>query len=185
MTIPYTPPAVTLPAALLSQGYTLRPETDDDIPFLTLLYGTTRALELEQVDWPVEQKVAFVEQQFNAQRIHYRGKIAGCAFDVIEKDGVPIGRLYLQERENRLHIVDIALMPEWTGKGLGSIILQGLIETAGSKGKGVGIFVEKYNPALRLYRRLGFTEIQDTDVYFEMEWVPEGYDAPFATVPIS
>jgi ribosomal protein S18 acetylase RimI-like enzyme len=185
VTISYSPPAFTLPAALLSEGYTLRPETDDDIPFLTRLYGTTREQELATVDWTREQKDAFVEHQFNAQRVHYRGQIAGCAFDVIEKQGTPIGRLYLQERESRLHIVDIALMPEWCGKGLGSIILKSLIEVAGAKGKGVGIFVEKYNPALRLYRRLGFTEIQDTDIYFEMEWVPEGYDAPLATIQIS
>ncbi len=104
---------------------------------------------------------------------------------MIENGGIPICRLYLQERTIRLHIVDIALMPDWCGKGLGSAILHGLIEAAGSRGKGVGIFVEKYNPALRLYRRLGFTEIQDTDIYFEMEWVPEGYDEPLATTPIS
>lgn len=185
MTIPYTPPAFALPAALLSQGYTLRPETDDDIPFLTRLYGTTREQELAQVDWSPEQKRMFIEHQFNAQRLHYRTRIDGVAFYVIEENAAPIGRLYLQERETRAHIVDIALMPDQCGKGLGSIILQGLIDTAASRGKGVGIFVEKYNPALRLYRRLGFTEIQDTDIYFEMEWVPEGYDAPLATVPIS
>jgi ribosomal protein S18 acetylase RimI-like enzyme len=33
--------------------------------------------------------------------------------------------------------------------------------------------VEKFNPALRLYRRLGFTEIGDHGVYWEMEWLPD------------
>ncbi|MEO8373936.1 MAG: GNAT family N-acetyltransferase [Sphingomonas bacterium] len=185
MTISYAPPAFVLPAALLSQGYALRSETDDDIPFLMQLYGTTREQELASVDWTQAQKGAFIAHQFNAQRLHYRNQISGCAFDVIEKHGEPIGRLYLQERESRLHIVDIALMPDWCGQGIGSTILTAMIETAGGRGKGVGIFVEKYNPALRLYRRLGFTEIQDTDIYFEMEWIPEGYDAPLATQPIS
>jgi len=185
VTISYSPPAFALPAALLSKGYTLRPETDDDIPFLMDLYGTTREQELAQVDWTQAQKGAFIAHQFNAQRIHYRGQISGCTFEVIEKRGVPIGRLYLQERETRLHIVDIALMPDSCGQGIGSAILSAMIETAGGRGKGVGIFVEKYNPALRLYRRLGFTEIQNTDIYFEMEWVPEGYDAPLVTSSIS
>ena len=185
MTISYSPPAFALPAALLSKGYTLRPETDDDIPFLMDLYGTTREQELATVDWTQAQKGAFIAHQFNAQRMHYRSQISGCAFYVIEKHGVPYGRLYLQERESRLHIVDIALMPEHCGKGIGSAILKAMIDTAASRGKGVGIFVEKYNPALRLYQRLGFTPIQDTDIYFEMEWVPEGYDAPLATVQIS
>ena len=185
MTISSSPSAFALPAALLSQGYTLRTETDDDIPFLMQLYGTTREQELAQVDWTQAQKGAFVAQQFNLQRVHYRNQISGCAFDVIEKRGVPIGRLYLQERETRLHIVDIALMPDSCGQGIGSAILNAMIETAGSLGKGVGIFVEKYNPALRLYRRLGFSEIQNTDIYFEMEWVPEGYDAPLVTSSVS
>jgi ribosomal protein S18 acetylase RimI-like enzyme len=185
VTISYTPPAFKLPAALLSQGYTLRPETDDDIPFLMDLYATTREMELAQVDWTQQQKGMFIAHQFNAQRVHYRNQISGCAFDVIERRGVPVGRLYLQERESRLHIVDIAFMPEHCGQGTGSTILKALIEDAGSRGKGVGIFVEKYNPALRLYRRLGFTEIQDTDIYYEMEWIPEGYTAPLATTPIS
>ncbi|MEO9131209.1 MAG: N-acetyltransferase [Sphingomonas sp.] len=185
MTISYTPPAFDLPAALLSQGYTLRPETDDDIPFLTYLYGTTREEELTRVDWPPEQKIAFIKQQSDAQRFHYRTQISGCAFDVIEMAGIPIGRLYLQERETRLHIVDIALMPTHCGKGVGSAILKAMVKTAGSRGKGVGIFVEKYNPALRLYRRLGFTDIQETDIYYEMEWVPEGYTAPLAKTQIS
>jgi len=181
VTISNTPPAFTLPAALLSQGYALRPETDDDIPFLISLYGTTRDEELRQVDWTPEQRGQFIMHQFNAQRFHYRTQISGCTFQVIEKHGVPIGRLYLQERETRLHIVDILLAPEHCGKGVGSIILKAMIETAGSRGKGVGIFVEKYNPALRLYRRLGFTDIQEADIYYEMEWVPEGYDAPLVT----
>jgi ribosomal protein S18 acetylase RimI-like enzyme len=41
-------------------------------------------------------------------------------------------------------------------------------------GRGVGIMVEKFNPALRLYRRLGFTAVADHEVYLEMEWSPGG-----------
>jgi ribosomal protein S18 acetylase RimI-like enzyme len=166
------PPAFTLPAALVSQGFALRPETDADIPFLMRLYASTRADELAPIPWTDEQKQAFLAQQFQAQRLHYRNTIEGCVFDILEQRGEPAGRLYLDARQTQLHIVDIALMPDWRGQGVGTAILEALQAAGRAQGKGVGIFVEKFNPALRLYRRLGFTDISDHGVYLEMEWVP-------------
>jgi ribosomal protein S18 acetylase RimI-like enzyme len=166
------PPAVTVPAALVSQGFALRPETDADIPFLMRLYASTRADELAPIPWTDEQKQAFLAQQFQAQRLHYRNTIEGCVFDILEQRGEPAGRLYLDARQTQLHIVDIALMPDWRGQGVGTAILEALQAAGRAQGKGVGIFVEKFNPALRLYRRLGFTDISDHGVYLEMEWVP-------------
>jgi ribosomal protein S18 acetylase RimI-like enzyme len=164
--------AFALPAALLAQGYALRPETDADIPFLMQLYASTRADELAPIPWSAEQKQAFLTSQFQAQRRHYRGHFAQCAFDILEQNGVPAGRLYLDARPARLHIIDISLLPEWRGKGLGTAILEALMAAAQAGGRGVGILVEKFNPALRLYRRLGFTDIADREVYLEMEWLP-------------
>lgn len=163
------PPAFALPAALVSRGFALRPETDDDIAFLFALFASTRVDELAQVGWSDEQKHAFLAMQFDAQRRHYRTQIPSCAFDVIACDGEPVGRLYLETRVTQLHIVDIALMPQWRGKGIGTAILESLVAQARDCGRGVGIFVEKFNPALQLYRRLGFVEIADTGVYLEME----------------
>lgn len=112
---------------------------------------------------------AFVDQQFAAQRHHYRNAIADCRFAVIEHGGAPVGRLYLEPRVTQIQLVDIALVPEHRGQGVGTTILTALIETACAAGKGVGLFVEEYNPAFRLYRRLGFTEIRRTPAYIEME----------------
>ena len=174
MTSVQAPPAFTLPAALVSQGYALRPETDGDIPFLMRLYASTREEELKPVPWSDAQKQAFLASQFQAQRHHYRTHITACAFDVLEHNGEPVGRLYLERRRTRLHIVDIALMPDVRGHGLGTAILAALQAAARAQGKGVGIMVETFNPALRLYRRLGFTRVADHEVYWEMEWMPDG-----------
>ncbi|WP_374146029.1 N-acetyltransferase family protein [Sphingomonas sp. 28-63-12] len=173
--IPATPPVLPLPAALLDDGYRLRAETDADLPFLRALYGSTRDEELAQLaTWSGAQKQAFIAQQFDAQRSHYRHYFPNCAFDVIEQHGQPVGRFYLDRRATQLHVIDIALMPQWRGIGLGTAILTALIKTAAQAGLGVGIFVEKFNPALRLYRRLGFVEIADTGVYLEMEQIISG-----------
>jgi ribosomal protein S18 acetylase RimI-like enzyme len=164
------PSAFVLPAALLSQGYRLRPETEDDTVFLMQLFATTRMAELEQTPWTVDQKWAFIAQQFELQRLHYRTHYADTWFDVIEQNGVPAGRLYLQEVSGQFRIIDIVMMPEWRGKGVGTAILKALMETARAAGKDIDIFVEKFNPALAWYRRLGFEEFEDMEVYLEMRW---------------
>jgi ribosomal protein S18 acetylase RimI-like enzyme len=168
------PPAFTLPAALLAQGFALRPEIDADIPFLLRLYASTREEELASVPWSPEQKQAFLASQFQAQRHHYRTYFSDTAFDVIECRGEPAGRFYLLVRQTQLQIIDIALLPDWRRRGIGTAIHEALQAAGRGCGKGVGIMVEKFNPALRLYRRLGFTAIADHDVYLEMEWRPDG-----------
>ncbi len=165
-------PAFALPGPLLVQGFALRPETEADIPFLMRLYASTREEELARAPWSAEQKAAFLAQQFVAQRRHYRG-YTDCAFDVIENNGEPAGRLYLQTQPSRLHIVDVALLPVWRGHGVGALLLEGLQAAGRDCGRGVSTFVEKFNPALRLYQRLGFAQIADHGVYLEVEWRPE------------
>jgi ribosomal protein S18 acetylase RimI-like enzyme len=169
-----TPPAFALPAALLSQGFALRPETDADVDFLMRVYASTREQELAPVPWSAEDKRTFLASQFQAQRHHYRTYFADTAFDVLEQRGEPAGRLYLQVRRTQLYIMDITLLPPWRGLGIGTTILEALQAAGRASGKGVGIMVEKFNPALRLYRRLGFTDIADSGVYLEMEWLPDG-----------
>ena len=170
MTSDKAPPVFTLPAALLSQGYSLRPETEDDTVFLIQLFATTRVEELARIPWSDDQKWTFITQQFELQRLHYKTYYADTSFDVIEHEGLPAGRFYLQE-VGQFRIIDIVLMPEWRGRGVGTAILEALIETARARGKDIDIFVEKVNPALGLYRRLGFKEFDDTGVYLEMRWV--------------
>ncbi len=162
-------PAV--PDGLRAQGIALRREEEADLPFLKALYASTREEEMARLAliWDEGQKQAFLEQQFMAQRLHYQTQIEDCRFAVIERENEPVGRLYLQERQTQLQIVDIALMPVLRRQGVGSALLSALIDAAGRVGKGVGLFVEPDNPAIRLYRRLGFDGIVQTGFYLEME----------------
>lgn len=160
---------VRVPESLARQGIALRPEQDSDAPFLLALYGSTREAELAQVDWSEAQKQAFIQMQFGAQRQHYRNVLEDVGFDLILKDGVPKGRLYSQERVTQLHIVDIALMPDLRGQGVGGKLLEAIGYHAAQAGKAIGIFVEHQNPARHLYDRLGFEAIRDTGIYLEME----------------
>lgn len=168
------PPAFVLPAALRSTGLALRQETDDDLPFLIQVFASTRADELALVPWTQEQKQAFLVHQFSAQRQHYRAYYPNAAFDVLERNGSAIGRLYVDERQTRVHILDIVLIPESRGGGVGTAILSAIQDYAREREKGVDIFVERMNPAKTLYDRMGFKVIREEEVYLEMDWTPKG-----------
>lgn len=159
-----------LPAGLAAQGYALRMEREDDLPFLRRLYASTREAEFAHLtDWSAEARRAFCDQQFMAQRLHYQSQIPGCVRLLILSREERVGRLYVEERVTQIHVVDIALMPDHRGRGIGGAILAELARVAETRDKGLGIFVEKYNPALRLYRRLGFAPLRETEIYWEME----------------
>ena len=166
-------PAFTLPETLRSQGFALRREGDPDLPFLIQLYGSTRAHEMARIPWTLDEKNAFLIQQFGAQRLHYYKFYPDAAFDVIEQHGQPVGRFYLHERRTRFNVMDIALMPASRGKGVGTAIITAIQAHAAAYGKGVDLFVDHDNPVMDLYKRLGFTVIGTDPINVEMDWAPD------------
>lgn len=154
----------------------LRPAGPGDRAFLSRVYASTRAEELAPVPWSDEQKLAFLAMQFDVQDRYYREQFPGTAFQVILLDGRPAGRLYVDRRDDEIRIVDIALLPEHRGAGVGGTLLRGLLDEATRAGKPVRIHVERLNPALRLYARLGFEQVADTGVYVLLErWPARAY----------
>ena len=148
----------------------LRPITPEDTSFLARVYASSRAEELAVTGWSEEQKEVFCRRQFDAQAEYYAANYPGASFQVIERDGVSIGRLYVARWEKEIRIVDITLLPEFRGSGLGTELLRDLQGEAQAAGKSLTIHVERFNRALQLYERLGFKEIEDKGVYLLMEW---------------
>lgn len=151
---------------------TLRPATASDEPLLRRVYAATRAEELAALPWSDEQKDAFLAMQFDAQDAHYRAADAAAEFLVIECDAEGIGRLYRWQRADELRLVDIALLPSWRNRGIGTQLLTDLLGEAEAAGKFVSLHVEAGNPARRWYRRLGFVEAEAGPVYDRLEWRP-------------
>ncbi len=148
----------------------LRPIKPEDEEFLYQVYASTRQDEMAMVDWAKEQIENFLRMQFNAQHTYYQENYVGSGFDVILEGDTPVGRLYVAKWEKEIRIIDIALLPEFRRKGIGSMFLKDIMAEAAKENKPVSIHVEHYNPALSLYERLGFRQIDDTGVYFLMEW---------------
>jgi RimJ/RimL family protein N-acetyltransferase len=150
----------------------LRPITDADMDFLHRLYATTREDELKQVSWTPEQKAAFVRQQFEAQHAYWHENYTDTSWDLILGDGQPIGRLYVARWPGDIRIVDIALMPEHRGGGVGTRLIREILAEGDATGRKVSIHVEVFNAARRLYERLGFVQAGDRGVYLLMERPP-------------
>ena len=154
---------------LTGRSIAFRPIRDGDEEFLYGVYASTRQEELAQTGWSEAQKTTFLRQQFDAQSSYYREHYRETSFDVILADGRPIGRLYVARWPEQIRIVDIALLPEYRGAGVGTALLRDLISESEASTKPLSIHVERFNPALRLYERLGFREVEDKGVYLLMQ----------------
>ena len=123
--------------------------------------------------WTNEQKKAFLHSQFKAQHTYYLKNYTGAHFWVIKFNDEPIGRLYLHTayQESSMRIIDISLLPSWRNKGIGRGILADIMEHAASNERSVTIHVESFNPAMKLYQKLGFSLVSKTNgVYHLLEW---------------
>jgi ribosomal protein S18 acetylase RimI-like enzyme len=160
---------------------TLRPAREDDHEFLSRVYASTRAEELAPLPWSDEQRQAFLAQQFHAQSVHYAANFADASFDVVLVDGERAGRIIVARREDELKLIDIALLPEHRGRGIGTRLMQPLLDEADDTGVKVTIYVERFNRALRLYERLGFVTVEDAGVYLRMERRPPGGQVKIAS----
>lgn len=149
----------------------LRPVTPEDGEFLLAVYASTREEELAQVPWSPEQKLQFLLMQSEAQRREYEARYPDAQYDVILLDGRPVGRIWIGRDEEQIRLLDIALLPEARGRGVGTVLVGQLIEEAGRTGRALRHMVFVLNTgALRFYERYGFVVIEDVGAYKHMEW---------------
>lgn len=161
-------------AAGLPPGFQLRERTPGDLEFLSQLYASTRQDEMRLVDWTDAQKAAFLQDQFDKQHTHYLAHYPQAQWLVIEQDGAPVGRLYLEQTSREIRLMDVALLPTARGQGTGGALMHGLLAAGDQAGLPISLHVEPFNPAIRLYRRLGFVEVETRGYYQFMKRAPVG-----------
>ena len=107
-----------------------------------------------------------MRQQFAAQNAGYSAQYPKALLTIIERDGEPAGRLIVADAPDALLVVDVAIVGALRGKGLGSALLGALHQTTALR-----LHVSRSNPAaMRLYARLGFVTIAESDTGLEMQW---------------
>ncbi|HEY0405185.1 MAG TPA: GNAT family N-acetyltransferase [Pyrinomonadaceae bacterium] len=148
----------------------LRPVVPQDASFLLRVYASTRAEEMARVSWDDEQRAAFLKMQFDAQLHHYQSNFPNALHDVIQHAGRPVGRLYVLRTDEFIRILDITILPEFRNAGLGTPLIQDLMKEAARSRRPLRIYVESFNPSLRLFERLGFRKAEEQGMHFLMEW---------------
>lgn len=96
---------------------------------------------------------------------------ADADFLVVTSEGAPIGRLYLDRREDAAHVIDIGFEPHWRGRGLGAALLKWVAADARRTGaRAVLLSVAANNPrAHALYVRLGFQPLAAEGMHLRMQ----------------
>jgi ribosomal protein S18 acetylase RimI-like enzyme len=149
--------------------YELRGATDADREWL---YELNRAAVREYVaaTWGIW------DEQFQRQR--FSELFSAERFQVIRQDGVDIGVLEVRREAHRLYLGEIALLPEHQSNGIGTEVISDLVAEADAALLPVELQVLKVNPARRLYERLGFEVVGQTETHFQMRRMPGGAEPP-------
>lgn len=154
----------------MSDAIRLRPAAPADAAFLFDVYASTRMEELALTGWDETTRLAFLQQQSQAQARAYRDRFPGSSYQIILWGEVPIGRLLVSRAPDEIRVVDLALLPSHRGQGIGRSLFREILDESERSRKPVRMQVETSNPALRLYLRLGFVVISQSTLHMELEW---------------
>ncbi|KQY28975.1 GCN5 family acetyltransferase [Caulobacter sp. Root487D2Y] len=164
-----SPPEREEPVA--SPSFALRPEVEADAPFRLALFRASRGPGWDQIPLPAEMLTKIMEQQFHAQTQGYRAAYPQARLEIVTVDAAPVGRLATDRGTDVLRLVDIAVVPERRGQGIGGAILRALMDEAAAAGTPVMLQVASDNlAAQRLYHRLGFVMTAANDTHLTLRW---------------
>lgn len=141
-----------------------------DEPFLLELYASTRGEELDAWGWDQTQRHLFLQMQFKAQQWTYRVNFPEAQWQVVKLGDRSIGSILINRRATEICLVSIALLPEYRNQGIGTFLIQQLLQEATQTQGSVKLQLVSDSRVFRLYERLGFVKISDSATHWQMEW---------------
>jgi ribosomal protein S18 acetylase RimI-like enzyme len=150
---------------LSGSGIALRPAAAADAALVAAIYACTREEELRHVAWSDEQKKAFTDWQSQQQEKHYALHYPDAERLVISRGEEPIGRVYVDTTRLEVRLMDVTLLPPHRNRGIGSRLMDVLLEYADALGRQASLHVEPFNPAKRMYERLAFRVAETRGLY--------------------
>jgi ribosomal protein S18 acetylase RimI-like enzyme len=157
---------------MIEEQITLRDAVPEDMQFLGRLYRDSRRREVESWGWPPEQQEMFLEMQFHAQYRSYRATFPDAGDNIICQGNSPIGRVMVSQESASLRLIDIALLEEHRCRGIGGNLIRRLMQQCETNRLTLRLQVLQSNPAMRLYKRMGFVESSADSMYIQLEWIP-------------
>ena len=149
-----------------------RPVAATDLEFLCRLYRSTRWDETAATGWADEERAAFLDNQFHLQHRYYQEHYADAQFRLLLQEQRPIGRVYWRDGADAFTLIDISLVPEARGAGIGSAVMAWMTHRADQRMQPCRLHVEPANPARRLYERIGFEVVANNGVHLAMRRTP-------------
>lgn len=143
----------------------LRPATEADrVPMFHVLEAAMRHyVEQTWGPWDTAWQWKYFREHFNC---------ATC--QIVTVDSHAAGYFQVVREADHFFIEFIILSPEYHHRGIGASLIRDLLGEASRAKLPVGLQVLKVSPARRLYERLGFVMIGETDTHFLMEARPGG-----------
>lgn len=144
----------------------------EDEEFLFEVYAGSRMDEINEWQWNEKQKKQFLQIQYRSQQLSYKHKYPHLETKIIVAEKEKVGRLVLADLRNKLVIVDLTILPQFQGKGMGTKVLLECQESARKHDKTVQLSVFRSNErAKSLYEQMGFKQVECNDLYIFMEWI--------------
>ncbi len=142
----------------------------EDESFLYEVYASSRMKEVGAWGWGPGQIDHFLRMQYQFQQKTYAAQYPEAGWELVWHGQQRVGRRMTARLENRIVLVDVALLLIYQRQGIGTSLLQSLQQEAQKAGKPLCLSVQAHNPARRLYERLGFRTRQENGLYCEMIW---------------
>lgn len=160
-------------AAKKTPSFLLRPIAPPDEAFLLQLYATARAAELARTGWDATQRDVFIRSQYLARKADYTARFPSADQAIITLQGRDAGVWMVWRTKSEFRLINVELLPEYRGQGVGSTLLRGLLTEAKTPRLPVRLSVREDNlGAQRLYRRLGFSIEVRQNGYLVMSITP-------------
>lgn len=167
---------MTDPNVKLTEKIELRPVVmPDDDEFLHAVYASTRD-DVKYLPFDDAGKQAFIAMQYTAQKTHYAEYFKDAKSYIVMYDGKPAGRHIIDYGKEDVRLVDMAILPEYRGLGIGTVLFKDALKDAERLGLPCVLHVIKENPAIPMYKRLGFRTVGESGFHDRMEWRPPEID---------
>jgi len=141
----------------------LRQASPSDLPFLLTLRRLTMTEHLQRVGAPTDDAA-------HHQRIaaHFDDAMIVC--EGAHVDATAIGLLKVTRATDEWHVHQIQILPSRQGLGIGEAVLRELLIEAAREHVPVSLSVLHGNPARRLYERIGFRVVSETESSANLIW---------------
>lgn len=150
-------------------------EPSDD-SFLQQLFVSTRRDLFLQSGLPLDLCEQVLATQYQAQNSQFSATYPNALDKIAEIDGNPVGRLMVVTEPKRMLIVDVAVTPDFQRRGIGTLLMRGIIAQAETARAHLDLTVATDNSAISFYRKLDFVPMVTTEMYISMrrEFTAEG-----------